>query len=56
MAIEGMVNWLDIPEIQEILHLLRRANANINQITRHLHNTGRRQDSDMLAYQVRHRR
>lgn len=55
-AIDGMVIRLDMPEIQEMLHLLRRANANINQITRHLHNTGRRQDSDMLAYQVRHRR
>lgn len=36
MAIDGMVIRLDMPEIQEMLHLLRRANANINQIARHL--------------------
>ena len=35
MAIDGMVIRLDMPEIQEMLHLLRRANANINQIARH---------------------
>ena len=36
MAIDGMVIKLDMPEIQEMLHLLRRANANINQIARRL--------------------
>lgn len=39
MAIDDMLIRLDMPEIQEMLHLLRRANANINQIARHLHNT-----------------
>ena len=47
MAIDGMVIKLDMPEIQEMLHLLRRANANINQITRHLHDTGRIYDTDL---------
>lgn len=41
MAIDGMVIRLDMPEIQEMLHLLRRASANINQIARHLHDIGR---------------
>ena len=36
-----------VPEIQEMLHLLRRANANINQIARHLHDTGRIYDTDL---------
>jgi hypothetical protein len=47
MAIDGMVIKLDMPEIQEMLHLLRRANANINQIARHLHDTGRIYDTDL---------
>ena len=47
MAIDGMVIRLDMPEIQEMLHLLSRANANINQIARHLHDTGRIYDTDL---------
>ena len=47
MAIDGMVIRLDMPEIQEMLHLLRRANSNINQIARHLHDTGRIYDTDL---------
>ena len=54
MAIDGMVIKLDMPEIRELLKLLRRANANINQIARHLHETGRVYDTDLeeiLEYQ-----
>jgi hypothetical protein len=54
MAIDGMVIKLDMPQIQELTHLLRRANANINQIARHLHETGRVYDTDLeeiLQYQ-----
>ena len=54
MAIDGMVIKLDMPEIKELLKLLRRANANINQIARHLHETGRVYDTDLeeiLEYQ-----
>lgn len=47
MAIDGMVIRLDMPEIQELLRLLRRANANINQIAKHLHETGRIYDADL---------
>lgn len=47
MAIDGMVIRLDMPEIQELLSLLRRANANINQIAKHLHETGRIYDADL---------
>ena len=54
MAIDGMVIRLDMPEIREMLKLLRRANANINQIVKHLHETGRIYDTDLeeiLGYQ-----
>ena len=54
MAIDGMVIKLDMPEIKELLKLLRRANANINQIVKHLHETGRVYDTDLeeiLGYQ-----
>ena len=54
MAIDGMVIRLDMPEIKELLKLLRRANANINQIAKHLHETGRVYDTDLkeiLGYQ-----
>ena len=54
MAIDGMVIRLDMPEIKEMLKLLRRANANINQIAKHLHETGRVYDTDLeeiLDYQ-----
>ena len=54
MAIDGMVIRLDMTEIREMLKLLRRANANINQIAKHLHETGRVYDTDLeeiLEYQ-----
>ena len=54
MAIDGMVIRLNTPEIKELLKLLRRANANINQIAKHLHETGRVYDTDLeeiLGYQ-----
>ncbi len=54
MAIDGMVIKLDMPEIKELLKLLRRANANVNQIAKHLHETGRIYDTDLeeiLGYQ-----
>ena len=54
MAIDGMVIKLNLPEIQELLRHLRRANANINQIAKHLHQTGRIYDTDLeeiLGYQ-----
>ena len=54
MAIDGMFIKLDMLEIKEMLKLLRRANANINQIAKHLHETGRVYDTDLeeiLGYQ-----
>ncbi len=54
MAIDGMIIKLNLPEIQELLHQLRRVNANINQIAKRLHQTGRIYDTDLeeiLEYQ-----
>ena len=54
MAIDGMVIRLDMPEIKELLKLLRRASANINQIAKHLYETERVYDTDLeeiLEYQ-----
>ena len=59
MAIDGMVIRLDMPQIQELLHQLRRFNANVNQIAKHLHETGRVYDTDLeeiLAYQAEARK
>ena len=59
MAIDGMVIRLDMPQIQELLHQLRRFNANVNQIAKHQHETGRVYDTDLeeiLAYQAEARK
>ena len=48
------VNQTGVNSIREMLKLLRRANANINQIAKHLHETGRVYDTDLeeiLGYQ-----
>ncbi len=47
MAIDGYVVNLDLPELQEIVSLLRRSGNNINQIARRVNETGRIYDTDM---------
>ena len=47
MAIDGMIIRLDMPQINDLQRLLRRANANINQIAKHLHETGRIYETDL---------
>lgn len=47
MAIDGMIIRLDMPQINELQRLLRRANANINQIAKRLHETGRIYETDL---------
>ena len=41
-----MIN-LDMPEIKEMLTLLRYTSNNINQLTRRVHETGRIYDADL---------
>ena len=47
MAIDGIVINLDMPEIKEMLTLLRYTSNNINQLTRRVHETGRIYDADL---------
>jgi len=49
MAIDGYTVRLDIPELKEILSLLRYAGNNLNQLTRRVHETGRIYDADLAA-------
>ena len=41
MLLEGYVLSLELPELKEILRLTRYTSNNVNQITRHAHETGR---------------
>ena len=36
MAITGLIIQLDIPELKQIVSLMRRTSANINQMTKHI--------------------
>lgn len=47
MAIDGYVVKLDLPEIKELLSLMRRSSNNLNQLTKRVHETGRVYDTDM---------
>jgi len=47
MALDGYVVNLELPELQEMVSLLRRSSNNLNQLTRRVHETGRFYDSDL---------
>lgn len=47
MALDGYVVKLDLPELKEIVSLLRRSSANLNQLTRRVHQTGRIYNTDL---------
>lgn len=47
MAIDGYIVKLDLPELREILSLLRRTSNNINQIAHRVHRTGNIYDTDL---------
>lgn len=47
MALDGYVVNLELPELQEMVSLLRRSSANLNQLTRRVHETGRFYDADL---------
>lgn len=47
MAIDGYVVKLEIPELKEILSLLRYSSNNLNQLTKRVHETGRIYDTDL---------
>ena len=47
MAIDGYVVRLELPELKEMVSLLRYASNNINQIARRMNESGRVYDTDL---------
>ena len=47
MALDGYAVNLDLPELREMVSLLRRSSNNLNQLTRRVHETGHFYDADL---------
>ena len=47
MALDGYVVKLDLPELKELVTLMRRSSNNLNQLARKVHETGRVYDADL---------
>ena len=47
MAVDGYIVKLDLPELSELLSLLRRTSNNINQVARRAHENGNIYDTDL---------
>lgn len=47
MVIDGYVVKLELPELKELVSLLRYSSNNLNQLTRRVHETGRIYDADL---------
>jgi hypothetical protein len=47
IAIDGYVVMLELPELKEMVSLLRRSSNNLNQLTKRVHETGRVYSSDL---------
>lgn len=47
MAIDGYVVKLELPELKELVSLLRYSSNNLNQLTKRVHETGRFYDADL---------
>ena len=47
MAIDGYAVNLELPELREMVSLLRRSSNNLNQLTRRVHETSRFYDADL---------
>ena len=47
IAIDGYVINLELPELGEMVSLLRRSSNNLNQLTKRVHETGRFYDADL---------
>ena len=47
MALDGYVVKLDLPELKELVSLMRRSSNNLNQLTRKVHEIGRVYDADL---------
>ena len=51
MAIDGYVIKLDLPELKQLVSLLRYSSNNLNQLTKRVHETGRFYDADLEELQ-----
>ena len=47
IAIDGYIVNLELPELRELVSLLRRSSNNLNQLTRRVHETNRVYDADL---------
>ena len=47
MSIDGYILKLDLPELKELISLLRRCSNNLNQISKRMNQTGRLYGEDM---------
>ena len=47
MVIDGYTVKLDLPELKQMVSLLRYAGNNLNQLTKRVHETGRFYDTDL---------
>ena len=47
MALDGYVVKLELPELKELVALMRYSSNNLNQLTRRVHETGRIYDADL---------
>ena len=47
MALDGYVVKLELPELKELVSLMRYSSNNLNQLTRRVHETGRVYDVDL---------
>lgn len=53
MALNGLLISLSIPELKEILTLMRRSSNNLNQLAKRVNNNGRLYDADLEDIQKR---
>ena len=53
MAIDGYVVKLELPELRELVSLLRYSINNLNQLTKRVHETGRLYNADLEELQQR---
>ena len=54
IAIDGMIVKLEVPELKEILSLMRYSSNNINQIAHRLNESGRIYEVDVAQVQAHH--
>ena len=47
MALDGYVVRLELPELKEMVSLMRYSSNNLNQLARRVHETGRNYDADL---------